>query len=113
MKEMKELTEDNFNEEVLDSDVFTLVDFFAQWCGPCRQMSPILDLIAEEMETLKIVKVDVGKEENKKLVEEYEISNIPIMKLFKSGEIIKEFVGLRNKESLTEELKDIVTEESK
>lgn len=110
MSKIIELTPGNFKEEVLESKVLVLVDFWAPWCGPCRQMEPTLDKIAEE-ELIKVAKVNASDEVNSSLVEEYGISNIPVMKIFSKGEVIKEFIGLRNIESLKEEIKDIVTPE--
>lgn len=85
-------TSDNFQDEVLDSDIPVLVDFFAVWCGPCQMMAPILDKIAEEYEgKLKVGKVDV--DQNGDIAAQYGIQGIPALKIYKEGKIIAEFTG--------------------
>ena len=81
---MEMINDENFEQEVLKSDKPVLVDFFATWCGPCRQMLPIVTELSEEMtEQVKIVKLDV--DEAPKTAEKYEIQSIPTMILFKDG----------------------------
>jgi len=105
MSKTIELTEKNFKEEVLDSDIPVLVDFWAPWCQPCLMMSPVLDELAEELEgKLKIGKMNIEIPENQKFAIIYQIQSIPNMKLFKNGKVVKEFIGLRPKETLKEEL---------
>jgi len=105
MAEIIELTKENFNQEVLQSDLPILVDFWAPWCQPCLMMIPILEQIAEELDgKLRIGKLNTETIENQKLAIQYQIRSIPNMKLFKKGEIIKEFIGLRPKEILKKEL---------
>ncbi|MFP4539909.1 MAG: thioredoxin [Candidatus Paceibacterota bacterium] len=100
-----ELKNDSFQEEVIDSDLPVLVDFWAPWCQPCLMMAPILDQLAEEIkDSVKITKLNVDEPENQEIAAKYEIQGIPNMKLFKNGEIIKEFVGLRPKEVLKQEI---------
>lgn len=95
----------NFEEEVLNSKIPVLVDFWAPWCQPCLMMAPALDQLAEEMEgKVKICKLNTETSENQALAIKYQIQSIPNMKLFKDGEVIKEFIGLRNKDALKGEL---------
>lgn len=98
-----EITENNFEEEVLKSDKTVLIDFFATWCGPCKMMSPIIDEIAEEMgDKVKVGKIDT--DENMNLAEKYGIMSIPTIIIFKNGEVKKQFVGLTSKDEIIAEL---------
>jgi len=99
----KQLTDQNFEEEVLKSDMPVLVDFYAVWCGPCQMMAPVVEEIAQEMEG----KVKVGKmnvDENPLTAEKYGIMSIPTLILFKNGEAVKTLVGFRGKEEIIKEL---------
>jgi len=105
MSKTIEITSKNFEKEVLDSKIPILVDFWAPWCQPCLMMAPALDELSKELDgKLKIGKVDTEVPENQTLAITYQIQSIPNMKLFKDGKIIKEFIGLRPKESLKEEI---------
>ena len=107
MSKVIEVTNQNFKEEVLEADKPVLVDFWAPWCQPCLMMAPILDELSEEMaEKLKIAKVNTELPENQQLAIQYQIQSIPNMKLFKGGEVIREFIGLRPKEIFQQELKN-------
>jgi thioredoxin 1 len=90
--------EDNFAELVLNSDVPVLVDFYADWCGPCRMVSPVLEELARETNNARIVKVDV--DENPALASRYGISSIPNLKVFQDGKVVGEQIGLANKRQL-------------
>lgn len=101
-----EFTDKNFKEEVLQSDKVILVDFWAPWCGPCQMMGPIIDELATEMgEGFKIGKLNV--DENSQSASDYGIMSIPAIKVFKNGQIVKEFTGVQNKESLKSELQSL------
>lgn len=104
-----ELTGENFEQEVLKSDIPVLVDFWAPWCGPCQMMAPILDELAIELSgKIKIAKLDVESSANQDLAMRYAIMSIPNMKLFKNGNMIKDFVGARPKETLKQELEAVL-----
>ncbi len=95
---VEHINENQFKSVVLESDKPVLVDFFATWCGPCRQMSPILDQVSEERSDVKIVKVDV--DENQNLASEYGVMSIPTLIYFKNGKAVSQAVGARSKASL-------------
>lgn len=90
-------TKDNVNE-LISQDKVTIVDFWAEWCGPCRMLGPILDSVAAENPELQIVKVDVDS--NSELSTEYGIRSIPAVYIFKGGQIINKFVGVKSKEDI-------------
>ncbi len=105
MSKTIEITSENFEKEVLKSDIPILVDFWAPWCQPCLMMAPALEELSEELEgKLKIGKLNTEIPENQILAFQYQIQSIPNMKLFKDGKVIAEFIGLRPKEMLKEEL---------
>ncbi len=96
-----ELTMQNFEEEVIKSDVPVLVDFWATWCGPCRMIAPEVERIAEEYDgKVKVGKVNVDEEEE--LAIKYRVASIPTLILFKDGEAAKSSVGYRTKDELVE-----------
>jgi len=98
----QEFTDQNFEEEVIkETDQPVLVDFFAQWCPPCKMLSPIIDELAEEFkDKVKIGKVDV--DQNKKYAGQYNVQSIPTLILFKGGEAVETIMGLQQKDKLTE-----------
>ena len=105
MSKTIKVTSENFKEEVLESDIPVLVDFWAQWCQPCIMMGPALEDLAKELEgKLKIAKLNIEQEENRELAMQYQVQSIPNMKLFKNGKEVKEFIGLRPKQELKPEL---------
>ncbi len=95
---VEHINENQFKSVVLESEKPVLVDFFATWCGPCRQMSPILEQVSEERSDVKIVKVDV--DENQNLAAEYGVMSIPTLIYFKGGKAVSQAVGARSKASL-------------
>ena len=105
MSKTVEVTSQNFEEEVIKSDIPVLVDFWAPWCQPCLMMVPALDALAEELDgKLKICKLNTEIPENQSLAIKYQIQSIPNMKLFKEGKVAKEYIGLRPKEAFKQEL---------
>ncbi len=96
----KQFTDSNFEAEVLKSDKPVLVDFWAEWCGPCRMVGPIVDEIANDYEG----KVSVGKmnvDENPEIPSKYGIRSIPTLLIFKNGELVEKIVGAVPKSSIT------------
>lgn len=94
---------DNWKPEVLESKIPVLVDFWAEWCGPCRMLTPVLDDLATEMAgQLKVVKVNV--DENRELAAQFNIKSIPSMLVFKGGAVQGQMVGAMNKASIKDKL---------
>jgi len=98
------LTSDNFEAEVLKSDAPVLVDFWAEWCGPCKMIGPVVEELAKAMEgkNVKIAKVNI--DENSELAEKYQVMSIPAFKIFKGGEVVEEWVGAQTLDSMKEKL---------
>lgn len=97
------LTNENFGQEVLKSDIPVLVDFWATWCGPCRMVAPVVEEIAAEYEgKLKVGKVNV--DEQQALAMQYGIMSIPTLMLFRNGEAVQTAVGYMDKERLLKQL---------
>ena len=91
-------TKENFKEEVLEAKGLVVVDFGANWCGPCKSLLPILDEVVNEDPNKKIVKVDIDEQEE--LAKEYKIMSVPTLLVFKNGEIIDKSVGLIQKDEV-------------
>ena len=109
MSKALDVNKDNFAKEVLESTLPVLVDFWAPWCMPCRMMAPIIDELAEDFGgKIKITKMDTENPGNTDLAIKYEIQSIPNLKLFKNGEVIGEFVGLKNKETLKGDIESLL-----
>lgn len=103
-----EVTESDFDTEVLGADRPVLVKFTADWCGPCRQLGPVLGAIAgEEADRLKIVELDVDR--NPGITVRYGVLATPTLMVFRAGEPVKSIVGARPKRRLLEELDDVLT----
>src|ERR687883_1880041 len=96
------VTDANFAAEVLESETPVLVDFWAEWCGPCRVVAPILEEINEEQDNLRVVKLNV--DENQLTAAKYEVMSIPTLIVFRNGEPAKKIIGAMPKKRLQQEL---------
>lgn len=94
------ITKDNYENEVTKSEKTVLLDFWAEWCGPCRMLSPTVDEIAQEREDIKVGKINVDDEPE--LAERFGIMSIPTLAVIKAGEIVEQLVGVRPKEDIIE-----------
>lgn len=97
------LDSENFNKEVIDSDKKVLVDFNADWCGPCRMLGPIVEEVASENDNVKIASLNIDKEDE--IAEKYNISSIPCLIVFENGKEIKRSVGFIPKDKVEELIK--------
>ncbi len=92
------ITKDNFEQEVIQSEKPVLLDFWASWCGPCRMVSPIVDEVATEVETVKVGKVNV--DEQPELAQAFRVMSIPTLAVVKDGKVVNTTVGARPKEDI-------------
>ena len=98
-------SDEKFSEDVLEAELPVLVDFWADWCAPCKMLAPVINEIASENEDkLKVVKIDV--DDNRDTASEYGVMSIPTLILFKDGEPVNRLVGFSSKDDLMEELQD-------
>ena len=103
----KTVTDATFDTEVLGSDKPVLVDFWAEWCGPCKMVAPVLEEIASEHgDKLTVAKVNI--DENPEIARRYQIMSIPTMSVFSGGEVVKSIVGAKPKAALLRDLEGIL-----
>ncbi|WP_213815272.1 thioredoxin [Glaciihabitans sp. dw_435] len=107
MSSAKDVTDATFVDDVLNSSDTIMVDFWAEWCGPCKAVSPILDAIASEhSDKIKIVKLNV--DDNPEMAMKYQITSIPAMKVFRGGEVVKTVIGAKPKPALEADLAEFL-----
>ncbi len=102
------VTDANFQAEVLEADTPVLVDFWAPWCGPCRMVAPVLEEIAGERDDLRIVKLNI--DENQQTAAQYEVLSIPTMILFRNGQVATKVVGALPRKRLEAQLEPALTQ---
>ena len=101
--EIMNITSANFEEEVLNSDKTVLIDFYADWCGPCKMFSPIVESVAAENEDIKVVKIDVDNAQD--IAIKYQVMSIPTTVVIRNGEEVNRVVGMVSKSDLLEMVK--------
>lgn len=95
-----QINKENFNSEVLNSNKPVLLDFYADWCGPCRMVGPIVSEIANERDDIKVGKINV--DEQPELAAQFKVMSIPMLAVIKDGKLVKQVVGYRPKEQILE-----------
>ena len=107
MSDLLQVTDDNFDVEIVNSELPAMVDFWAEWCGPCRMVGPVVEELANEYKgKIKAAKMDVDK--NRQTPARFGIRNIPTLILFKGGEVANTIVGAHPKSSIEDELKKLL-----
>jgi len=109
MSDLLEVTDENFDAEIVNSDVPAMVDFWAVWCGPCKMVGPIVEELADEYKgKIKVAKMDV--DQNRATPGKFGIRNIPTLIFFKGGEVCHTIVGAQPKNHIEEELKKLLAD---
>lgn len=99
------VTEQNFEQEVLKSDVPVLVDFWATWCGPCKALAPTIEEIAKEAQGVKVAKLDVDEQSG--IAQQYGIMSVPTLLYFKGGKVMDQMVGVQDKATIESKLNEL------
>jgi len=102
---IKDINSKDFENEVLNNKDLVVVDFWANWCGPCKMMAPVLESVSEELKEVNFVKIDV--DQNGALADKYEILSIPTLLIFKEGKLLDKLVGFTPKEVLIQKIKNL------
>ena len=107
MADIMEVSDDSFDSEIINSELPAMVDFWAEWCGPCKMVSPVVEELAGEYEgKIKVAKMDV--DQNRQTPARFGIRNIPTLILFKGGEVVNTIIGAQPKSSIENELKKLL-----
>ncbi|MEK9165347.1 MAG: thioredoxin [Patescibacteria group bacterium] len=101
---MLELTQENFEDEVIKSKTIALIDFWAPWCGPCKMQMPILEELTEEIKDKPVKVAKINIDENQELAQQYNVVSIPTLAIFKDGELREQMVGVHQKDDLMEKI---------
>jgi len=107
MAAIQNVTDDTFEEVVLKSKLPVLVDFWAEWCAPCKMIAPVLEQIAEEQEG-KLTVVKINADQNPDTVRQYGVMGLPTLNLYKNGEVVKQLVGAKPKRVIEKELEEFL-----
>ena len=110
MSEVRVITDDNFAEEVLDSDQPVLVDFWAEWCGPCKMLAPVVDELANEYDG-RVVFAKLDIDANQEMTSRYSIRSIPALLLFNDGNVVENMVGVQPKAVLRKKIAKVLNDE--
>jgi thioredoxin len=103
------LSKSNFEKEVLKSKKPVLVDFFAEWCGPCKEMLPIFEAVAKKLDKkCKFAKLNADEEDHLPIAEQYGVETVPSFKLFKKGEVVLTIKGFKSKDDFLQELEEVL-----
>jgi thioredoxin 1 len=107
MGDLLQVTDDSFEEEIIKSDLPAMVDFWAEWCGPCKMVGPVVEELAQEYKgKVKVAKLNV--DENRQTPAKYGIRNIPTLLFFKGGQLAQTIIGAHPKTAINEELKKLL-----
>lgn len=101
---VRHITMEQYNNEIVNSDKLVLIDFFADWCGPCKMLAPVIEQVAEEHSDVDVVKVNV--DEVPELAQMYRVASIPTLIFLKSGQLVKEHVGFASKAEINNMITD-------